>query len=198
MPTVSAWNSPWLQKKNRKTLEQPSNGAKSDRMAYKWTIDIPFPQRIRIQIAVLYVCFCTIYHISYLVHGRRGRKFKYAFSNTFYRMIPETILVKLPTNEFQRTTLVMDRSWYRSWLNVARQEAMTQANIEQCLRHGMASLGHDIANITHTHPNIRQPICVIMATAYDLTLSWHQHTSNRLLSPMITTMSYEWITILID
>ena len=58
--------------------------------------------------------------------------------NMLQSLISCAFPVKLPSSEYRRS-----QHWLRLWLGGARHQAITWTNVDQVLRHLMASLGHN-------------------------------------------------------
>ena len=59
----------------------------------------------------------------------------------------ELSLMKLPSDEFHWTVLMISQHWFRLWLGAVRQQAITWAHVDPDFCHHMASLGQN--ELTH-------------------------------------------------
>ena len=68
---------------------------------------------------------------------------KMEFSILFYWLVSSDLLMIMPSDECQRTLLMIRQHWFRLWLGAVRQQAITWANVDSVPCHLMASLGHN-------------------------------------------------------
>ena len=82
-----------------------------------------------------------------LLNSLAPGKFVWNFRHVIFKQILVIdswgISVKLPWYECHCTSLMISQYWFRLWLGVVRQQAITWANVDPDLCHHMASLGHN-------------------------------------------------------
>ena len=73
------------------------------------------------------------------------------FSILFYWLVSWDLCMIMPSDECHRALLMISQQWFRQWLGVVRQQAITWASVDQDPCRHMVSLCH---NELTPHPKI--------------------------------------------
>ena len=105
-----------------------------------------FPQEKNVYILIRSRVIGCLGILNSLAPGRCGCNLK--FSNSYqWLMVSCTFLVKMPSGEFNKPSLMIIQHCFRSWLGAIRQQAITWVNVDPVSCRHMAWPGHN--DLTH-------------------------------------------------